>query len=90
MEMEIVADIFDQNKDGYVDYPEFVHALKPDWRSTQNLTDADKIEDELTFQVQNCTCKSHYKVQHVGEGRYIVSVSLQHRHILLQKSACFD
>ena len=73
MEMQIVADIFDSNKDGYIDYQEFVQALKPRNLSTLNLTDADKIDDELTFQVQNCTCKHHYQVTQVGENKYIVS-----------------
>ena len=30
MEMEAVADIFDRNKDGFIDYREFVAALRPD------------------------------------------------------------
>lgn len=30
MEMEAVADIFDQDGDGFIDYKEFVNALKPD------------------------------------------------------------
>ncbi|OWA54582.1 Microtubule-actin cross-linking factor 1 [Hypsibius exemplaris] len=65
LELEIVADIFDQNGDGLIDYQEFQHALKPDWKSAQNLTDADKIEDELTFQTRNCTCDHphHYELQ---------------------------
>lgn len=30
MEMEAVADIFDQDGDGYIDYKEFITALRPD------------------------------------------------------------
>ena len=30
MEMEAVADIFDRDGDGYIDYKEFVAALRPD------------------------------------------------------------
>ena len=30
MEMEAVSDIFDRDRDGYIDYKEFVMALRPD------------------------------------------------------------
>lgn len=30
LEMEAVADVFDINKDGFIDYKEFVNALKPE------------------------------------------------------------
>ena len=30
MEMEAVADIFDSDQDGFIDYKEFVNALRPD------------------------------------------------------------
>ena len=30
MEMEAVADIFDRDGDGFIDYKEFVGALRPD------------------------------------------------------------
>ncbi|MEQ2163893.1 hypothetical protein GOODEAATRI_000877 [Goodea atripinnis] len=47
LEMSAVADIFDRDGDGYIDYYEFVAALHPNKDAYKPLTDADKIEDEL-------------------------------------------
>ena len=35
MEMEAVADIFDQDGDGYINYKEFIAALRPDRGSSE-------------------------------------------------------
>lgn len=48
LEMSAVADIFDRDGDGYIDYYEFVAALHPNKDAYKPLTDADKIEDEVT------------------------------------------
>jgi len=42
-----VADIFDRDGDGFIDYYEFVAALHPNKDAYKPLTDADKIEDEV-------------------------------------------
>lgn len=47
LEMSAVADIFDRDCDGYIDYYEFVAALHPNKDAYKPLTDADKIEDEV-------------------------------------------
>lgn len=47
LEMSAVADIFDRDADGYIDYYEFVAALHPNKDAYKPLTDADKIEDEV-------------------------------------------
>ena len=47
--MSAVADIFDRDGDGYIDYYEFVAALHPNKDAYKPLTDADKIEDEVFF-----------------------------------------
>lgn len=44
-----MADIFDRDGDGYIDYYEFVAALHPNKDAYKPLTDADKIEDEVTL-----------------------------------------
>lgn len=46
LEMTAVADIFDRDADGYIDYYEFVAALHPNKDAYRPTTDADKIEDE--------------------------------------------
>lgn len=48
--MSAVADIFDRDGDGYIDYYEFVAALHPNKDAYKPLTDADKIEDEVNLQ----------------------------------------
>lgn len=48
VEMEKVADIFDQDGDGFIDYYEFVAALHPNKEAYKPETDADKIEDEVS------------------------------------------
>lgn len=42
-----MADIFDRDADGYIDYYEFVAALHPNKDAYRPTTDADKIEDEV-------------------------------------------
>lgn len=49
LEMSAVADIFDRDGDGYIDYYEFVAALHPNKDAYKPLTDADKIEDEVNI-----------------------------------------
>lgn len=49
LEMSAVADIFDRDGDGYIDYYEFVAALHPNKDAYKPLTDADKIEDEVIW-----------------------------------------
>ncbi|XP_077965714.1 microtubule-actin cross-linking factor 1-like isoform X2 [Styela clava] len=70
VEMERVADIFDQDKDGFIDYYEFVAALHPNKESYKPATDADKIEDEVVRQVAKCTCEKRFQVQQISENKY--------------------
>eukprot|EP00058_Branchiostoma_floridae_P020780 XP_002606270.1 hypothetical protein BRAFLDRAFT_123699 [Branchiostoma floridae] len=70
LEMNAVADIFDRNKDGFIDYREFIAALRPERESSKPLTDHEKIQDEVKRQVSQCTCPKRYQVQQIGEGKY--------------------
>ena len=45
--MNAVADIFDRDNDGFIDYKEFIAALWPEKSSAKPSTDAEKIEDEV-------------------------------------------
>ncbi|XP_045082276.1 microtubule-actin cross-linking factor 1-like isoform X10 [Coregonus clupeaformis] len=70
LEMTAVADIFDQDGDGYIDYYEFVAALHPNKDAYRPTTDADKIEDEVTRQVAQCKCTKRFQVEQIGENKY--------------------
>nr|XP_014437044.1 microtubule-actin cross-linking factor 1-like isoform X1 [Pelodiscus sinensis]XP_014437045.1 microtubule-actin cross-linking factor 1-like isoform X1 [Pelodiscus sinensis] len=70
LEMTAVADIFDQDGDGYIDYYEFVAALHPSKDAYRPTTDADKIEDEVTRQVAQCKCAKRFQVEQIGENKY--------------------
>lgn len=56
--MSAVADIFDRDGDGYIDYYEFVAALHPNKDAYKPLTDADKIEDEVIWTLGSRVSKS--------------------------------
>lgn len=48
LEMNAVADIFDSDNNGYINYKEFIAALWPEKvRGSKPVTDTDKIEDEV-------------------------------------------
>nr|XP_033809536.1 microtubule-actin cross-linking factor 1 isoform X12 [Geotrypetes seraphini] len=70
LEMSAVADIFDRDADGYIDYYEFVAVLHPNKDAYRPTTDADKIEDEVTRQVAQCKCAKRFQVEQIGENKY--------------------
>uniref|UniRef100_A0A670IAH5 Dystonin n=2 Tax=Podarcis muralis TaxID=64176 RepID=A0A670IAH5_PODMU len=78
LEMSAVADIFDRDGDGYIDYYEFVAALHPNKDAYKPLTDADKIEDEVTRQVAKCKCAKRFQVEQIGDNKYRVSIENSH------------
>ena len=49
MEMEAVADIFDQDRDGYINYKEFIAALRPDRGSSEVSQFAQLIHSQLSL-----------------------------------------
>lgn len=70
--MNAVADLFDRNSEGLIDWKEFIAALRPDWVERKPATDADKIHDEVKRLVMLCTCRQKFRVFQVGEGKYRV------------------
>lgn len=46
LEMNAVANIFDMNSDGFIDYYEFVSALHPSRDPYRKTLDADQINEE--------------------------------------------
>ena len=61
LEMNAVADIFDRNGDGYIDYKEFINSLRPERERSKPVSDTEKIEDEVKSQVAKCTCPQRYR-----------------------------
>ena len=72
--METVADIFDKDGDGFINYKEFVAALRPD-RDPKPESESEKILDEVRRQCSKCTCVKQFKIHKIGEGKYRVSES---------------
>lgn len=82
--MGCVADLFDRNGEGLIDWQEFIAALRPDWQERKPANDADKIHDEVKRLVMMCTCRQKFRVFQVGEGKYRVSLtrlSTSKRHV---------
>lgn len=73
LEMGCVADLFDRNGEGLIDWQEFIAALRPDWQERKPAQEADKIHDEVKRLVMMCTCRQKFRVFQVGEGKYRVS-----------------
>ncbi|XP_077343982.1 dystonin isoform X31 [Lithobates pipiens] len=86
LEMSAVADIFDRDGDGYIDYYEFVAALHPNKDAYKPVTDADKIEDEVTRQVAKCKCAKRFQVEQIGENKYRFGDSQQLRLVRILRS----
>lgn len=76
LEMGCVADLFDRNGEGLIDWQEFIAALRPDWQERKPPSDADKIHDEVKRLVMLCTCRQKFRVFQVGEGKYRVNITI--------------
>ncbi|KAK2708582.1 hypothetical protein QYM36_014249, partial [Artemia franciscana] len=85
LEMEAVANMFDRNAEGYIDWKEFMAALRPDWEE-KPASDAEKIHDEVKRQVQKCTCRTKFRVHQVGEGKYRFGESQKLRLVRILRS----
>lgn len=68
-----MADIFDRDGDGYINYQEFVAALRPDRDQGKPVSDAKRIQDEVKRQASKCTCTKQFRIHKIGEGKYRVS-----------------
>lgn len=72
--MNAVADMFDHESQGLIDWHEFIAALRPDWEDKKPATEGDKIHDEVKRLVMMCTCRQKFRVFQVGEGKYRVRI----------------
>ncbi|KOB79450.1 Uncharacterized protein OBRU01_00058 [Operophtera brumata] len=87
LEMGAVADLFDRNGSGLIDWEEFIAALRPDWVERRGPpTDADKIHDEVKRLVMLCTCRQKFRVMQVGEGKYRFGDSQKLRLVRILRS----
>uniref|UniRef100_A0AAX7SDY5 Microtubule actin crosslinking factor 1 n=1 Tax=Astatotilapia calliptera TaxID=8154 RepID=A0AAX7SDY5_ASTCA len=73
LEMNAVANIFDMNNDGFIDYYEFVSALHPSRDPYRKTLDADQINEEVSRQVAQCNCPKRFQVEQISANRYRVS-----------------
>lgn len=91
LEMNAVADMFDHDKLGLIDWKEFIAALRPDWEEKKPDTEAEKIHDEVKRLVMLCTCRQKFRVFQVGEGKYRVSIkSFTNKKFLCIYNTLFD
>ena len=87
--MEVVADIFDKQKTGFIDYRQFLAALRPDRETYQTKpgNENEMIHDEVTKQISKCTCNNPYKITQCGDGKYKVEFSFSQT---IKNCLCFQ
>ncbi|XP_056142945.1 microtubule-actin cross-linking factor 1, isoforms 6/7 [Lampris incognitus] len=86
LEMNAVANIFDMNADGFIDYYEFVSALHPSRDPYRKTLDADQISEELSRQVSQCNCPKRFQVEQISANRYRFGDSQQLRMVRILRS----
>ncbi|XP_067093521.1 microtubule-actin cross-linking factor 1, isoforms 6/7 [Osmerus mordax] len=86
LEMNAVANIFDINGDGFIDYYEFVSALHPSRDPYRRTLDADQINEELSRQVSQCNCPKRFQVEQISANRYRFGDSQQLRMVRILRS----
>ncbi|XP_053323911.1 microtubule-actin cross-linking factor 1, isoforms 6/7-like [Spea bombifrons] len=86
LEMTAVANIFDINGDGFIDYYEFVSALHPTRDPLRRTVDADQIQDEVNRQVAQCNCAKRFQVEQISANRYRFGESQQLRMVRILRS----
>uniref|UniRef100_A0A3P9JYU5 Microtubule actin crosslinking factor 1b n=1 Tax=Oryzias latipes TaxID=8090 RepID=A0A3P9JYU5_ORYLA len=86
LEMNAVANIFDTNADGFIDYYEFVSALHPSRDPYRKTLDADQINEEVSRQVSQCSCPKRFQVEQISPNRYRFGDSQQLRMVRILRS----
>ncbi|CAG12833.1 unnamed protein product, partial [Tetraodon nigroviridis] len=86
LEMNAVANIFDMNNDGFIDYYEFVSALHPSRDPYRKTLDADQINEEVSRQVSQCNCPKKFQVEQISANRYRFGDSQQLRMVRILRS----
>lgn len=89
MEMQAVADKFDRDGDGFIDYKEFITALRPERgepRTERPMTEGQRIHHELKHQEEMCTCQRQFRINKIGEGKYSFGESQKMRLVRILRS----
>ncbi|XP_058877410.1 microtubule-actin cross-linking factor 1, isoforms 6/7 isoform X2 [Acipenser ruthenus] len=86
LEMTAVANIFDMNGDGFIDYYEFVSALHPSRDPCRRSADADQINEEVSRHVSQCSCVKRFQVEQISANRYRFGDSQQLRMVRILRS----
>ncbi|XP_075952559.1 microtubule-actin cross-linking factor 1, isoforms 6/7 [Anarhichas minor] len=86
LEMNAVANIFDMNSDGFIDYYEFVSALHPSRDPYRRPLDPDQINEEVSRQVSQCNCPKRFQVEQISANRYRFGDSQQLRMVRILRS----
>ncbi|XP_044214406.1 microtubule-actin cross-linking factor 1, isoforms 1/2/3/5 isoform X1 [Thunnus albacares] len=86
LEMNAVANIFDMNSDGFIDYYEFVSALHPSRDPYRKTLDVDHINEEVSRQVSQCNCPKRFQVEQISANRYRFGDSQQLRMVRILRS----
>ncbi|XP_036395464.1 microtubule-actin cross-linking factor 1 [Megalops cyprinoides] len=86
LEMTAVANIFDINGDGFIDYYEFVSALHPSRDPYRRALDAEQINEEVSRQVSQCSCPQRFQVEQISANRYKFGDSQQLRMVRILRS----
>ncbi|KAJ8411591.1 hypothetical protein AAFF_G00163990 [Aldrovandia affinis] len=86
LEMTAVANIFDINGDGFIDYYEFVSTLHPSRDPYRRALDAEQINEEVSRQVSQCSCPQRFQVEQISANRYKFGDSQQLRMVRILRS----
>eukprot|EP00731_Ephydatia_muelleri_P031615 Em0023g122a len=91
IELEKVANTFDQGHSGCINLSQMVAVLKgtskKQFVSQKVLSDSEKIDIEIQQQVSKCTCPKRFKVLRVAEGQYRFGDSQKLRLVRILRSS---
>ncbi|XP_032078255.1 microtubule-actin cross-linking factor 1-like [Thamnophis elegans] len=85
-EMKAVAKIFDVNRDGFIDYYEFISALHPSRDILHRVANVDHIQEEVNRQVAECNCVKRFQVEQISGSRYRFGECQQLRMVRILRS----